>query len=201
MKKSYRGQYAVSKEWQIDLSNAKFITAIKETVLNRALNEHPGTTESDWEIEYKIQEDHDKPITLINVECTMKSRISAAIPINPNKPSRNKLTPQQTRALTALWEKWRDDSNLKLQRIAYSPYGRWMLASSAPWCSAPYISIERRDDAPELGKWDWCITYHDGQGVHITWYSNSKGPLPAEIRNFLRKAWDKEFASIHQTNL
>jgi hypothetical protein len=192
MKKSYRGQYAVSKEWQIDLSNAKFITAIKETVLNQALNEHPNTTESDWEIEYKIQDDYDKPITLINVECTMKSRISAAIPINPNKPSRNKLTPQQTRALTALWEKWRDDSNLKLQRIAYSPYG------------APYISIERRDDAPELGKWDWCITApskYDGQGVHITWYSNSKEPLPAEIRNFLRKAWDKEFASINQTNL
>jgi hypothetical protein len=103
---------------------------------------------------------------------------------------RNTLTPQQTRALAALWEKWRNrnNSNLKLQRVSYSPYG------------APYITIERRDDARKLGSWDWCITYYseyDGQGEHFEWYSNDSQPMPAEIRNFLRKAWDKEFASIH----
>lgn len=95
---------------------------------------------------------------------------------------------RSTRQPPALWARWRDGSNLKLQRIVYSPYG------------APYISIERRDDALELGNWDWCITYYskyDGQGEQIEWYSHDPRPMPAEIRNFLRKAWDKEFASIH----
>ena len=112
---------------------------------------------------------------------------------------RNQLTQRQTRALIMLWEKWRTDSNLKhlkLNRLAHSPYG------------SPYITIERRDDLRgrrhKKFKWDWCITYHenyDGQGTQLTWFSNLKEPMPDLIKTFLRKAYDREFMSILQTNL
>jgi hypothetical protein len=92
-----------------------------------------------------------------------------------------------------LWEKWRTDSNLKLNRLAHSPYG------------SPYISIERRDDLRDKKfKWDWCITYHetyDGQGTQLNWFSDLKEPMPDLIKTFLRKAYDREFMSILQTNL
>jgi len=65
--------------------------------------------------------------------------------------------------------------------------------------------IERRDDLTDKKfKWDWCISFKDGNGVWTSdqvWYSNSKEPMPDVLRNFLRKAYDKEFMSIHQTNL
>ena len=98
---------------------------------------------------------------------------------------RNQLTQRQTQALIKLWEKWRTEGNLKLNRIAHSPYG------------LPYISIERRDDLTDKKfKWDWCITYHeeyDGQGTQIIWYSNSKDPMPKQIKDFLRMAYNKEW--------
>ena len=103
---------------------------------------------------------------------------------------RNRLTQKQTRALVKLWEKWRIYStlkHLKLSRLAHSPYG------------SPYITIERRDDLRDKKfKWDWCITYHenyDGQGTQLTWFSDLKEPMPDEIRDFLRNAYDKEFIS------
>jgi len=106
---------------------------------------------------------------------------------------RNQLTQRQTTALIKLWEKWRTGGNLKLDRLAYSPYG------------TPYITIERRDDLRDKKfKWDWCISYHeeyDGQGRYLTWFSNLKQPMPTEIQDFLRNAYDKEFMSILQTNL
>ena len=98
---------------------------------------------------------------------------------------RNQLTQKQTTALIKLWEKWRTEGNLKLNRIAHSPYG------------LPYISIERRDDLTDKKfEWDWCITYHeeyDGQGTQIIWYSNSKDPMPKQIKDFLRMAYNKEW--------
>ena len=98
---------------------------------------------------------------------------------------RNQLTQKQTTALIKLWEKWWAEGNLKLNRIAHSPYG------------LPYISIERRDDLTDKKfKWDWCITYHeeyDGQGTQIIWYSNSKDPMPKQIKDFLRMAYNKEW--------
>ena len=106
---------------------------------------------------------------------------------------RNQLTQKQTTALIKLWEKWDLVGNSKINRVAYSTYG------------TPYVTIERRDDLMgELYAWDWCISYqgeYDGQGTQIIWYSNLKEPMPDEIRTFLRKAYDKEFMSIHQTNL
>tara|TARA_S200002703_G_C3618214_1_gene189900 strand:+ start:201 stop:536 length:336 start_codon:yes stop_codon:yes gene_type:complete len=105
---------------------------------------------------------------------------------------RNQLTQRQTQALIKLWEKWGNDSNLKLNsRLAYSPYGN------------PYIAIERRDDLlDKMFKWDWCITYYGDAGpiTSLTWRSDSKEPMPDLIKTFLRKAYDKEFMSIHQTN-
>ena len=98
---------------------------------------------------------------------------------------RNQLTQRQTQALIKLWEKWRTEGNLKLNRIAHSPYG------------LPYISIERRDGLTDKKfEWDWCITYHeeyDGQGTQIIWYSNSKDPMPKQIKDFLRMAYNKEW--------
>ena len=108
---------------------------------------------------------------------------------------RNQLTQRQTHALIKLWDNWSPEGNLKLNRIAYSPYG------------LPYISIERRDDLTDKQfEWDWCIAFfRDGNNsqyaTDLFWYSNSKEPMPDEIRTFLRKAYDKEFMSILQTNL
>ena len=63
---------------------------------------------------------------------------------------RNQLTQRQTQALIKLWEKWGNNSNLKLNRLAYSPAGG---------TGYPYIIIERRDDLlDKMFKWDWCIT-------------------------------------------
>ena len=104
---------------------------------------------------------------------------------------RNQLTQKQTTALIKLWDAWR--TNGVFNRIAHSPYG------------VPYISIERRNYLiNKQFEWDWCITYHeeyDGQGTQIIWYSNSKEPMDDVIRTFLRKSYDTEFMSIHQTNL
>ncbi len=109
---------------------------------------------------------------------------------------RNQLTQKQTTALIKLWEKWRTEGNLKLNRIAHSPYG------------VPYISIERRNYLinkqfaianyliNKQFEWDWCITYdeeYDGQGTQIVWYSNSKDPMPKQIKDFLRMAYNREF--------
>lgn len=106
---------------------------------------------------------------------------------------RNQLTQRQTQALIKLWGNWSPEGNLKLNRIAYSPYG------------LPYIAIERRDDLTDKQfEWNWCITYYEeyaGQGTQIIWYSNSKDPMPKQIKHFLRKAYDIEFMSIHQTNV
>jgi len=113
---------------------------------------------------------------------------------------RNQLTQRQTQALIKLWEKWGNNSNLKLNRLAYSPYGLDQIEELYP-----YISIERRDDLLDKKfKWDWCISYHeeyDGQGTQLTWRSDSKEPMPDLIKTFLRKAYDREFMSIHQTSL
>ena len=100
---------------------------------------------------------------------------------------RNRLTQKQTKALIKLWDKWKPRNTLP--RLALSPY------------SIPYISIERRDDDPTLGNWDWCITYHGEYSDRRVWYSNSKEPMDDVIRTFLRKSYDTEFMSIHQTNL
>lgn len=105
---------------------------------------------------------------------------------------RNQLTQKQTTALIMLWDAWRE--NGVFNRIVHSPYG------------VPYISIERRNYlTPKQFEWDWCISYHeeyDGQGPwQIIWCSNSKDPMPKQIKDFLRHAYDREFMSIHQTNL
>jgi hypothetical protein len=96
---------------------------------------------------------------------------------------RNQLTQKQTTALIKLWEAWR--TNGVFNRIAHSPYG------------VPYISIERRNYLiNKQFEWDWCITYHeeyDGQGTQIIWYSNSKDPMPKQIKDFLRMAYNREF--------
>jgi hypothetical protein len=106
---------------------------------------------------------------------------------------RNQLTQRQTQALIKLWEKWRTEGNLKLNRIAHSPYG------------LPYISIERRDDLTDKQfEWNWCITYHeeyDGQGTQIIWYSNSKDPMPKQIKDFLRMAYNREFVVQNATEI
>jgi hypothetical protein len=103
---------------------------------------------------------------------------------------RNQLTQKQTTALIKLWEAWR--TNGVFNRIAHSPYG------------VPYISIERRNYLiNKQFEWDWCITYHeeyDGQGTQIIWYSNSKDPMPKQIKDFLRHAYDREILSNLQTN-
>jgi hypothetical protein len=96
---------------------------------------------------------------------------------------RNQLTQKQTTALIKLWDAWR--TNGVFNRIAHSPYG------------VPYISIERRNYLiNKQFEWDWCITYHeeyDGQGTQIIWYSNSKDPMPKQIKDFLRMAYNREF--------
>jgi hypothetical protein len=96
---------------------------------------------------------------------------------------RNQLTQKQTTALIKLWDSWR--TNGVFNRIAHSPYG------------VPYISIERRNYLiNKQFEWDWCITYHeeyDGQGTQIIWYSNSKDPMPKQIKDFLRMAYNREF--------
>ena len=103
---------------------------------------------------------------------------------------RNQLTQKQTTALIKLWDAWR--TNGVFNRIAHSPYG------------VPYISIERRNYLiNKQFEWDWCITYHeeyDGQGTQIIWYSNSKDPMPKQIKDFLRHAYDREILSNLQTN-
>lgn len=109
---------------------------------------------------------------------------------------RNQLTQRQTQALIKLWKRWRRRRSRgwrrRGKRIAHSPYG------------LPYISIERRDIlANKQSEWDWCITYHeeyDGQGTQIIWYSNSKDPMPKQIKDFLRNAYDREILSNLQTN-
>ena len=106
---------------------------------------------------------------------------------------RNQLTQRQTQALIKLWENWSPEGNLKLNRIAYSPYG------------LPYIAIERRDDLTDKQfEWNWCITYHeeyDGQGTQIIWYSNSKDPMPKQIKDFLRMAYNREFVVQNATEI
>ena len=96
---------------------------------------------------------------------------------------RNQLTQKQTTALIKLWEAWR--TNGVFNRIAHSPYG------------VPYISIERRNYLiNKQFEWDWCISYaemYDGQGTQIIWYSNSKDPMPKQIKDFLRMAYNREF--------
>jgi hypothetical protein len=103
---------------------------------------------------------------------------------------RNQLTQKQTTALIKLWEAWR--TNGVFNRIAHSPYG------------VPYISIERRNYLiNKQFEWDWCISYaemYDGQGTQIIWYSNSKDPMPKQIKDFLRHAYDREILSNLQTN-
>jgi hypothetical protein len=103
---------------------------------------------------------------------------------------RNQLTQKQTTALIKLWEAWR--TNGVFNRIAHSPYG------------VPYISIERRNYLiNKQFEWDWCISYaeeYDGQGTQIIWYSNSKDPMPKQIKDFLRMAYDREILSNLQTN-
>jgi hypothetical protein len=103
---------------------------------------------------------------------------------------RNQLTQKQTTALIKLWEAWR--TNGVFNRIAHSPYG------------VPYISIERRNYLiNKQFEWDWCISYaemYDGQGTQIVWYSNSKDPMPKQIKDFLRHAYDREILSNLQTN-
>ena len=95
---------------------------------------------------------------------------------------RNQLTQKQTTALIKLWDSWR--TNGVFNRIAHSPYG------------VPYISIERRNYLiNKQFEWDWCISYaemYDGQGTQIIWYSNSKDPMPKQIKDFLRHAYDRE---------
>ena len=108
---------------------------------------------------------------------------------------RNQLTQRQTQALIKLWEKWGNNSNQKLNRLAYSPNGG---------TGYPYIVIERRDDLlDKMFKWDWCITYYGDAGpiTSLTWRSDSKEPMPDLLKTFLRKAYDREFMSIHQTSL
>lgn len=119
--------------------------------------------------------------------------------------ARNTLNKQQTKALAALWTKWRVNTNTiatnpKLHRLAYSPY----------YSGIGYIVIERRDDDQTLDKWDWGLTYYsdddsrrDGDSRSLLYWTSNQFPetMPTEIRDFLREAWDKEFASIHQTNL
>ena len=94
---------------------------------------------------------------------------------------RNQLTQKQTTALIKLWDSWR--TNGVFNRIAHSPYG------------VPYISIERRNYLiNKQFEWDWCISYaemYDGQGTQIVWYSNSKDPMPKQIKDFLRHAYDR----------
>ena len=96
---------------------------------------------------------------------------------------RNQLTQKQTTALIKLWDAWR--TNGVFNRIAHSPYG------------VPYISIERRNYLiNKQFEWDWCISYaemYDGQGTQIIWYSNSKDPMPKQIKDFLRMAYNREF--------
>ena len=96
---------------------------------------------------------------------------------------RNQLTQKQTTALIKLWDAWR--TNGVFNRIAHSPYG------------VPYISIERRNYLiNKQFEWDWCISYaemYDGQGTQIIWYSNSKDPMPKQIKDFLRHAYNREF--------
>ena len=96
---------------------------------------------------------------------------------------RNQLTQKQTTALIKLWDSWR--TNGVFNRIAHSPYG------------VPYISIERRNYLiNKQFEWDWCISYaemYDGQGTQIVWYSNSKDPMPKQIKDFLRMAYNREF--------
>lgn len=103
---------------------------------------------------------------------------------------RNQLTQKQTTALIKLWDAWR--TNGVFNRIAHSPYG------------VPYISIERRNYLiNKQFEWDWCISYaemYDGQGTQIVWYSNSKDPMPKQIKDFLRHAYDREILSNLQTN-
>jgi hypothetical protein len=103
---------------------------------------------------------------------------------------RNQLTQKQTTALIKLWDAWR--TNGVFNRIAHSPYG------------VPYISIERRNYLiNKQFEWDWCISYaemYDGQGTQIIWYSNSKDPMPKQIKDFLRHAYDREILSNLQTN-
>ena len=103
---------------------------------------------------------------------------------------RNQLTQKQTTALIKLWEAWR--TNGVFNRIAHSPYG------------VPYISIERRNYLTNKQfEWDWCISYaemYDGQGTQIVWYSNSKDPMPKQIKDFLRMAYNREILSNLQTN-
>ena len=199
-----RGKYVVTPSMMFhypssDPNTNPIVKAAYGTVLNEALNKHPNTTASDWDISHYETIDQMTLNSEINVTCEMKSApIHININWNVERPvsERNQLTQRQTTALIKLWDKWYSHGNLKLNRLAYSPYGE-----------NPRTIIERRDDLiGKQYKWDWCIAFfRDGNNsqyaTDLFWYSNSKEPMPDKIRTFLREAYDKEFMSILQTNL
>jgi hypothetical protein len=194
-----RGKYVVTPEMMsyypsLDPNTNPLLKAAYGTVLNEALNKHPNTTASDWDISHYETID---PMTLnseINVTCEMKpapTHININWNVEGPVSNRNQLTQRQTQALIKLWDKWYSHGDLELSRLAYSPYSE-----------NPHIIIERRDDLiDKQSDWDWCIAFfRDGNNsqyaADLFWYSNSKEPMPDEIRTFLRMAYDKEFMSI-----